>query len=131
MDMPGALRARLLAAAPVTALVAQRIYWVERPQSSALPAITLQVITELRDQHMQGFDGLTMSRVQLDAWALSFGSAKAIAEAALAALVPAVVSNGIEFQRAFSEGPTNSGEPTETQFIHRSRIDFIIHHSVQ
>ena len=66
MDWQAALRARLVAAAPVTALVGSRIYWVDRPQASALPAITLQTISDDRPQHMKGFIGLNPARVQVD-----------------------------------------------------------------
>ncbi len=126
MDMQGALRARLLAAAPVTALVAQRISWVDRPQASALPSITLQVISDERPQHMKDFNDLRDARVQIDCWALSYASASAIKEAVIAALVPEQTGNGIIFNRALVDGARDLGERTETQFIHRHSIDLLI-----
>ena len=129
MDWQGALRARLIAAAPVTALVAQRIYWVDRPQAAALPAITLQTITQLRPQHMGGFDGLDFARVQIDVWALTYGAVQPIVEAVIAALVPAHSGNGIRFDRAFIDSIRDLGERTETQFIHRASLDMIFHHN--
>jgi hypothetical protein len=129
MDWQGALRARLIAAAPVTALVVQRVYWVDRPQASDLPAITLQTISEERPQHMKGFDGLDVSRVQLDCWATSYSQAQALKEAALAATVGEHTGNGVRFERAFIDSIRDLGERVETQFIHRASIDLIIHHS--
>ena len=129
MDMAGALRARLLAAPAVTAKVAQRVYWVDRPQTSALPAITLQTVSELRPQHMGGFDGLSDVRIQIDVWAATYSDAKIIAEAVLAALIPAHTGNGIKFERSFIETMRDLGERTETQFIHRTSIDLMVHYS--
>lgn len=128
MDMEGALRARLIAAAPVTALAAQRIYWVERPQSSALPAVTLQIIDDEREQHMKGVQGMLSTLVQIDAWATTYAAAKALKEAIIAALLPANTSNGIKFGRAFVRNRDLS-ERTETQFIFRHSMDFTINHA--
>lgn len=130
MDMMGALIARLLAAAPVTALVGQRVFPVSRPQTTALPAITLQIIDEDRAQHMRGFQELRQALVQVDVWALTYEIATAAKEAVIAALVPASSSNGIDFRRAFIRSHDLS-ERTETQFIFRANLDFTINYSAQ
>lgn len=129
MDWQGALRARLLAASPVTALVAQRIYWVDRPQAAALPAITLQSISEDRPQHFAGFDGLDVNRCQVDVWAASYAQVQQVKEAVIAALVPESTANGIHFARSFLDSIRDLGERTETMFIHRASIDLMIHHT--
>jgi hypothetical protein len=72
-----------------------------------------------------------MSRVQVDIWALTYGETKVITEAVIAAVTPAETSNGITFARTFFDGSRDLGERTETQFIHRTSIDFIVHHSAQ
>jgi hypothetical protein len=127
--MQAALRARLTTAAPVTALVGQRVYWMDRPQGSALPAITLQTITEGRPQHMKGFQDLRSSRVQVDIWGTSFGQVRQISDAVIVALAPAQAGNGISFERTFIDSIRDLGERTETQFLHRTSIDLIIHHT--
>ncbi len=127
MDMQGALRARLIAAGAVAAIAGQRVYWVDRPQSSALPALVLQTISGNRLQHMKGFNDLRDTRVQIAALATSYAQAKALIEAAIDALVPAHAANGIIFNRAMVEGePDDGGERVETQFIHRHRVDLIM-----
>jgi hypothetical protein len=126
LDMQGALRARLLAAAPVTALVGQRVYWVDRPQASQLPAIVLQVISDPRPQHLKGFEDLRETRVQMDIFGTSYGQVRTLTEAALAAVVPENTSNGIIFNRALVDGARDLGERTETQFIHRHSTDLLI-----
>ena len=129
MQLFGAMHARLLAAPAVTALVGQRVTWIDRPQASALPAITLQTITEDRPQHMGGFDGLRDVTVQVDIWATTYVETKAIMEAVIDALIPANIGNGINFARSFIDGIRDLGERVETAFIHRTSIDLKVHYS--
>lgn len=129
MDFEGALRARLLAAPAVTALVAQKVYWEERPQSTPLPAITLNLVSDERDQHLGGFQTVLDALLQVDVWALSFASKKAIKEAVIAALAPPETSNGIRFQAAVGIAARTQNERTDTQFIYRDAIDIKFHYS--
>jgi hypothetical protein len=124
VDFEGALRARLTGAASVTALVGQRIYWVDRPQSSAIPAITLQIVDDPREQHMGGFQSRLFCMVQVDVWATTYGQGKAIKEAVIAALTPEVTANGIKFGTATNIAARDLSERTETQFIHRPSINY-------
>lgn len=120
MDMPGALRARLIG------LAGGRVYWVTRPQAAALPAVTLQIISDLRPQHLKGFDGLRGTRVQIDCWGATYADVTALKEAVLAAIVPENKANGIRFDRAIIEGEQDLGEQTQTVFIYRASFDVIV-----
>jgi hypothetical protein len=128
MDMEGALRARLIAASGVNSLVSGRVYWVDRPQASNLPAITLQLIDDEREQHMEGVQPHQSTIVQVDVWSTNYAQAKALKEAVIAALLPAQTSNGVVFGRSFVRSRDLS-ERTETQFIHRPSMDFTINHA--
>lgn len=125
MDMEAVLRARLIAAVSVSALVGTRIYWDDRPQSSALPAILLTVISDIRGQLLGGWDMLE-ARVQADVLALSFAEKKALKEAVIEVLAPAYSGNGIQFMRATEIAAVPRNERTETQYIFRDAIDFLI-----
>jgi hypothetical protein len=127
--MEEALTARLLAATGLAALVGDRISWVERPQGEALPALTLQVISDPRPQHMQGFQDYRAARVQVDVWAADYLSAKQTSEAVIDAVVPAAEVAGIKFGRSFVDDARDLSERTETRTIHRKSIDFMIHHA--
>lgn len=129
MDFEGAVRARLAAAADVTALAAQRIYWEERPQGSALPAITLTLASDPRDQHMGGFQTVRDAELQVDVWGTSFAQKKALKEAVIAALEPPLTSNGIRFQPATGIIATPRNERLETQMIYRDLILMRMHFS--
>lgn len=131
-DMQTALRARLLAAEPVTAIAGQRVTWLVRPQGSALPALTLQAITGERRQHLKGFVGARSTTVQIDSWAESYGAAKALIEAALAAAVGAGTFSGVRFGRATDVGePRDLGEQTSTVFLFRQSVDLTVWHYAQ
>lgn len=129
MDMEGAVRARLLAAVPVTAIVGQRVYWEDRPQTSPLPAVVLQLPTDLREQHMGGFQGLLFARIQVNVLGTSFADKKRLKEAVIAALVPAQSANGIRFTRATDISSRPINERTETQYIFADAVDFQLHYA--
>ncbi len=129
MDFHGALRARLIAASPVNSLVSGRVYWVDRPQSTALPAITLQVIDDSRPQTMGGFQTARPSTVQADVWADTYEQKTTLSEAVIASLTPAATSNGVRFLRAFVDSVRDLGERIDTKFIHRTSIDLIVWHT--
>lgn len=121
----------LLADAGVLAAVSTRVYWNVRPQSSALPAITLQRISDIPVGDDEGADDLTETRVQVDCWASTFAAALAAGRAVEAALSGKSFShNGTQFQGAYIDGGGDTTEPTATQgsVIHRTRIDFEIWH---
>lgn len=122
MDMEAALRARLIAAATPAG---SRIYWEDRPQGQPLPAVVLTVISDLRPQTLSDWDMLE-ARVQADVLATSFAGKKALKEAVIAALTPAHLGNGIQFMRATEINAVPRNERTETQYIFRDAIDFLI-----
>lgn len=122
MDMQGALRARITGAATSAGT---RVYWVDRPQAAALPAVTLQTISDPRPQHLKGFNETRETRVQIDCWADTYAAAKSLMEAVIAAVVPLNTANGIRFDRAMVDNVQDLGERTETKFIHRQSADLI------
>lgn len=124
MDMQGALRARLLGATPA----AQRVYWVTRPQASALPAITLQTLSGAYPQTYSGLQATRETRVQMDAWAASHAEASAIAAAAVTALQPKATTNGVRFDAIHFEGERDFIERAGTTDIYRTSIDLIVWH---
>lgn len=123
MDMQGALRARITGAATTAGT---RVYWVDRPQTSALPAVTLQTISDPRPQHLKGFDELRSTRVQVDCWADTYAAARSLMEAVLAAVVPENTANGIRFDRSMVENSDDGGERAGDKFVHRQRVDLIV-----
>lgn len=126
MDMPAALRTRLLAYAPLAQLVGSRVTWMIRPQETALPAVVLQTITDERPQHYKGFQALRSTRVRADTWATTYGAARAVSEALIAAAVPEHRGNGIHFRRAQVGGPRDLMDDDATKPLHRSSVDLIL-----
>lgn len=65
----------------LTALVASRIYPLLLSEDTKLPAVTYQVISTVTDYSNDGATGLTMTRLQTDAWANSYAQCKAASDA--------------------------------------------------
>lgn len=128
MNFGEGVTARLLQAGAVTAIAGNRVNWVTRPQLSALPALTLQVISDPRPQHLKGFDGARDTRLQIDAWASGHGIAVALAAAAIAALASPATISGKRFGRAQVDGPRDLGEEVNGSFVHRQSVDLTIRH---
>jgi hypothetical protein len=119
--METALRSRLTGVCP-------RVHWGIRPQSGALPAIVLTIASDVRTQHMDGFDGYQAKRVQVDCYATTYAEAAALRESVIAAIVPAATAGGVNFLRGFVNNTMTRGEDTTTGYEHRQMLDITIWH---
>lgn len=128
--MEAALIAHLLATAGITALVGDRITWGRRDQGGTLPAIVLHRIDGAPDYHLDGPSGLVASRVQVDCWGLSYGSAKTVARAVDTAISGARFTRGaIRFDAVLivDERDTTFDETATALF--RTSLDLAVHHA--
>jgi hypothetical protein len=106
------------------------IAWGDRPQASALPAVTLDLIYDARPQHMTGFQEMRGTQVQGDCWSPDRSQARDLREALIAAVVPVATIGGTRFGRSFVERSSSSFEQLEAgPMIYRERVDFTIWHA--
>jgi hypothetical protein len=127
--MEAALIAKLLAATGVTALVSTRINWSRRVQGAALPCIVLHRVSGLPDVHHAGASGLVVSRVQVDCWAASYGSAKAVARAVETAITAQTFTQGaIRFDVILVDSERDDSTD-ETTPLFRTSLDLMVHHA--
>jgi hypothetical protein len=137
-ELEMAVRARLLAAPAIQAVANLRVDWGFRP-APPLPALVLEVVTDIRPHHFQDRQGLRETRVQVDAWGKTRTEAKRLALLTINALEPSAqvdiqgspghipgMATGVRFERSFADGPEPSTESTETGVIHRARFDIMI-----
>lgn len=118
------LRALLTGSAAVTAIApAGRINWGTHPQGAGLPGIVLNVVSGAERYTMQGPDGLSVARVQVDCWAQDYGQAKGLSRAVLAALSG---YRGGGFRGVFHETTRDSreGGSNEAERPFRVSLDF-------
>lgn len=127
--MQTALVARLLAAAGVTAIAGTRQHWNAVPQGTALPYMRMQTISDVRPQHLTGYDGARQTRVQVDCFARRYSEAQALANAVIAATATPATVSGVRFGRTRAEGPRDLGEQTPEGFIHRMSVDLLIEYA--
>lgn len=123
--MQVALRSRLKGDAGVSALVGPRVYWGDRPQGSALPAIVLNLISDGRGYLMQGADATQQYRVQIDI----YGSTYAAMDAVRGAVVTCLELTSGSFQPSFVMRNSDLEESTDTALLYRASMDFKITYS--
>jgi hypothetical protein len=123
--MEEAIINRLLATAGVTALVGTRVYPGARTQGSSLPALVFNRISGVRDYTMTEASGQVESRVQIDAWAVSYAAAKTLARAVRACLsgIKGTYS-GVAIQGVFLDGERDTFEGEAPDRIYRVSMDF-------
>lgn len=73
----------------VSAIVGSRVYPVVIPQKAALPCVTYLRVSGPQEMSLSGHSGLESVRVQVDAWAESYETAKSLASAIQSALLGA------------------------------------------
>ena len=127
--MEAALIAKLLATAGVTNLVSTRINWSRRPQGAALPAIVLQRVSGTPDVHHAGASGLVVSRIQVDCWAASYGSAKAVARAVETAVTAQTFTQGATRFDVILIDSERDDSTDETTPLFRTSLDLMVHHA--
>lgn len=117
----------LASSPPLVSLVNQRIQWGTREQASGLPAVSLAKVSGGPVYSDEGEAGLTETRVQIDCWASTFGTATAVARAVQAQLSGHFDGFfryiSLDVSRDLSEGGGNQAE-----YQHRTSMDFIILH---
>lgn len=69
MTLNAAFRTFVLDDSAIAALISQRMFPVRLPEKAALPAITYQTISDVREPHLRGPSGLARARYQVDCYA--------------------------------------------------------------
>lgn len=122
-DFAAALRTRLIA------LAGGQVFWTIVPAGKALPYIRLQTISDVRPEHLKGYDRARQTRVQADCFAATHKAAQALAAAAVAAVAAPATAGGVTFGRTKAEGPRDLGDDATESFIHRASVDLLVEHT--
>lgn len=129
-DFATALRARLIADANVAAITT-RIFWGLAQQGAARPYVRLNTISDIRPQHLQGYDSARVTRVQADCFADDYGSARNLAERIITAVAMPATVDGVRFGRIKAEGPSDLGEDVDgVGYVHRASVDLLVEHGL-
>lgn len=91
------VRAILVAAPAVTSIVGQNIEPVRQDQATDAPRVLLTRVSLTPANHLKGAPTLDQSRVQLDAFGVTYAQARSIADACRAALEAADVVMDSEY----------------------------------
>ena len=118
------MRAAVLGDAAIAAIVARRVNFGDQPQGVLLPAIVINTISGLEGVSVDGADGVSTGRVQVDCYAQGYAAARDLGAAVLSLL------NGFAGDRlqgvfhAGSRGPTREGGTNEVARPWRVSLDF-------
>lgn len=90
------LRAVLLAAGAVSAIVGTRVAAMLIPEGDAAPYVTYQLISAERHGSMSAPGTMRNARIQLTCWSASYGEAKQLALAVAAAIDGAALFQAVQ-----------------------------------
>ena len=125
--MEEALKALLAATAGVTALApAARINWGARAQGAALPALVLNVISDVEEYTLQAGDGLFRARVQADCYAVTTLQAKQLSRA-VRAVLSGYRGGNFRLVEHVATRDSREGGANEADRPFRVSLDFLIH----
>lgn len=122
------LTARLLAAAPLTALVGNRITWGQRVQGEPLPALTLLNVSPGRTYLHGGADATANPRIQFDCYASTSAQAQQLARTLRGVLESPAVQGATAFSVALLDaerGPLIEDVGGGLK-VHRYSLDFLV-----
>ncbi len=134
--MEAALRAKLLATAALTSIVAQRIDWGLRSQGTILPGIALHKVSGLPFMNLAGPSGWARDLVQLDVWGRTFKASEDLADIIAGKPgVPGLLAGfrdtvgGVRL-RTFINGRRNDADSSDAAGpVFRSSVDLTVFHS--
>ena len=122
--MEQALSAILKSASGVTDLVpAARINWGEHPQGTGSPYITMMVVGDNEGLTMQGPDGLSQGRVQIDCYAPTSLLAKQVSRA-VRAVLHGYRGGGMRLVEHVATRDSREGGTNEAERLFRVSLDF-------
>lgn len=124
------LRALLLANATVSANCGSRVDWGVRPQGKPLPAITLLLVSDTRDQTLGGVQTTQGPLVQVDCWAETYSAMVTLREAVITLLATPVVQSGTRFLGAQNINTQDLSEKTDTGMVFRAMIRATVWHTI-
>ncbi len=130
--MQVALRARLIGAGPIAAIVGTQVFWTIVPQGRGLPYLRLQVVSDPRPGHLKGFDAARQTRVQCDCFAPTYALARQLADLVVATAAPPATVDGVRFGHTGAAGPRDLGEDVEGfGYVHRASLDLFVTHGLK
>lgn len=127
-DFATDLTTRITGAPDVATLIGAKLFWNIVPQNTTLPYVRLQVISDPRPVHLDGYDESRESRVQCDCVAATHKAARAIAHAIIEATDEPATVGATHFGRTRAEGPRDLGEDLAGKYLHRANMDLLVRH---
>lgn len=127
MLLQPAMIARITATPAIA--VTGRVFWQRVPVGTARPYLRLQIISDPRPEHLEGYDTSRVTRVQADVIADRGSTGHAVWQALIEEFALPKTVAGVKFGHAAAVGPRDLGEETPDGFVHMISGDLLIEHS--
>lgn len=122
-----ALTARLEGSTSVTSLASTRVYPMHLPQDPKLPAITYDLVSNVRESFMTADDGQVTARMQVTSWAKDPKAASGLSEGVRATTQRwAGTSTGVVVDEIFIENEFSFYDDDTSTYAHS--LDLIVHY---
>ena len=122
-----ALTARLEGSTSVTGLASTRIYPMRLPQEPKFPALTYDLVSNVRESFMTADDGQATARLQVTAWAKDPLGASGLSEGVRTATQRwAGTSTGVVVDEMFIENEFSFYDDDTSTYAHS--LDLIVHY---
>ena len=120
------IRALLKANTAVAAIVSDRVDYGTRPQGKPLPALVLNTISDTEGYTLSGPNGVSASRLQIDAYADTYRAAKLLSRA-VRSLLSGYQNGALQGVFHVSSRDSREGGSNEAERPYRVSMDFMVH----
>lgn len=132
MNLGEALSARLAAASAVTAIVGSKIYWVQRPQGTEVPAVVMRYGGGSEVENLESDTADTFeTSVTIDCFGVNSLQSKQLAAAVRNAVKPAGLQGSFSFDDSTISRPIDLGEAGVAGWQYRAALDCVIRHGAE
>lgn len=122
-----AVMARLEGSTSVTSLAGTRIYPLQFPQDPKFPALTVDLISNVRENAMTADPGFVTARMQVTAWAKTYAAASGLSEGVRSAVQRwSGTSTGVVVDEIFIENESAFYDDDTGHYAHP--LDLIVHY---
>lgn len=126
-DIEAAIYSTLTSHVGLSALVSTRVYPDILPDNPTMPALTFQMISNVREERHRGQTGDAAPRFQVNVWAQTRASRAAVADQVRLAMMAMTTVVGVTIKGVLNAGETRTYEPDTRRY--GTSLDFFVFHT--
>ena len=124
--------ARLKANVAIDAMISgKKIYPLSLPQNAPLPAVVYQKISSVPGYNIEGENGITTDRIQIDSWAESYETAKELAHLIRQSISGFTGESAVNILGMFLDNEQDFDEMVDGKKLYRISSDYMVHYKME